>query len=185
MNHLTKTDSESEIEFESGGAELLNSIEAMWLKLKAFHIDQFPTWSESLQSGNFQDRQAGLREIADSGAILVEIAHNKDHHIGFCVTTITNEGVGEIASLFVEQEARQQGLGTSFVDRSLRWLHDHKVETIVVDVMAGNTTALHMYQQAGFQSRVQHLQFVKQASDSNPVRSTGPLSRARQGCDHS
>ncbi len=163
------SESEEEIHFISGGIELLDSIETMWLKLKDFHIDQFPIWRDGLQLGSFQERQTGFKEIAESGAILIEIARQGDRSRGFCVTTITPEGVGEIASLYVEEEFRQQGLGSSFVKQALQWLRDYNVERIVVDVMAGNTSALNLYEQAGFQCRVQQMQFVAPISQDGEI----------------
>jgi GNAT superfamily N-acetyltransferase len=149
------------VNFLSGGEELLPEVEDLWLKLKDFHIENFSTWSESLRGGNFTDRVSGLKESAQNGALLVEIAQVEGLNIAFCISVIDKVGAGELASLFVDQEHRQQGIALRFVQRSLQWLKEHKAVPIYIDVMAGNVAALKLYEKEGFVQRVHRLEWVE------------------------
>lgn len=149
------------VNFVVGGEELLPEVEALWLKLKDFHIDNFPVWSESLRAGNFADRVISLKETASNGALLVEIAQADGLNIAFCISVIDKDGAGEIASLFVDQEYRQQGIALRLVQSSVQWLREHKATPICIDVMAGNDAALKLYEKEGFVKRVHRLEWIE------------------------
>lgn len=143
----------------SGGTELLLRAESLWLKLKQYHLAEFPEWSETLQGGKFSERVHGLRETAREGALLVELAYLAEGPIAFCISVIDCHGGGELASLYVDEACRQQGLGQRLVRSSLQWLNEHQASPIFVDVMAGNVAALGLYEGAGFVKRVHRLQW--------------------------
>lgn len=144
----------------SGGEELLPRLEPLWLELKEFHISEFPIWSESLLNGNFSDRVKGLQETTENGAILVELVLSEEKEVAFCISTINQEGAGELASLYVTPPFRKQGLGRRLVESSLQWLREHQAKPITVDVMAGNSAALRLYRHFGFVERVTHMHLI-------------------------
>ena len=144
----------------SGGEELLPRLEPLWLELKEFHISEFPIWSDSLLNGNFVDRVKGLQQTTENGTILVELVLSEEKEVAFSISTINQEGVGELASLYVSQPFRNQGLGRKLVESSLQWLQEHQAKPIVVDVMAGNIAALKLYRHFGFVERVTHMHFI-------------------------
>ena len=151
-----------QVELISGGVELLPRIESLWNKLKAFHVDAFPVWSESLRDGRFETRAAGLQETASEGALLVELACQDNVDVGFCISVINRSHAGEIASLFIDESCRGQGLGKRLLTSSMQWLQEHGASPIVVDVMAGNDAALALYEEFGFLPRVHRLQWSGQ-----------------------
>lgn len=151
----------SSFQFLSGGEELLPMVENLWWKLKDFHVEQFPIWSESLRDGQFGDRVQGLLEASHEGALLVEIAHVDETPIAFCLSVINKDGVGELASLFVDEPHRNHGIALRLVESSLQWLKEHQASPIVVDVMAGNSAALKLYERLGFAQRVNRLQLAE------------------------
>ena len=45
-------------------------------------------------------------------------------HIGYCISTINLELVGEIESLYLEKEYRNQGIGEELMNRALTYLNE-------------------------------------------------------------
>lgn len=153
--------SESDWEIISGGSELLDTIEPLWQQLKSFHIAQFPVWRESLLGGQFADRKAGLIVAAKDGQLLVEVVQLDTRNIAFCISVIDSRGAGELASLFVDEAYRNQGIGRRLVASAMQWFSDFKADPVVVDVMHGNDAALQLYEEFGFVQRVHRLQRIK------------------------
>ncbi len=77
----------------------------------------------------------------------------KDLYIGYCISTVNKELIGEIDSLFVEKEYRKYGLGDQLMNRALDWLNNNKVKTKIIGVAEGNENVLEFYKRYGFYKR--------------------------------
>ena len=144
----------SDIRITSGGEELLDRVEPLWLELRQHHADLAPTWRAVLLSSTFENRKAGLRQKASGGGtILVLLAIADDVVVAYCISTVTAAGGGEVDSLYVLPAFRRRGVARALMSRSMDWLRDRATGGIAVDVMAGNEDALRLYTKYGFHVR--------------------------------
>ncbi len=70
--------------------------------------------------------------------------------IGYCISTIDREQIGEIDSLFVLPEWRGMALGHTLITRSLNWLREQGVQRTRLSVAAGNEQVFGSYAKHGF-----------------------------------
>lgn len=145
----------------SGGAELLDDIEPLWLMLRQHHADMAPIWRAGLNNGTFADRKAGLIRKSDGGALLVVLAVRHGEPCGYCVCTVNKDGEGEVDSLFVAPDVRRRGIGDALMTRAMPWLAQHVRDgTIIIDILSCNDAALRFYERYGFHSRTVRMRHV-------------------------
>lgn len=153
-----------DITFISGGPELLDDIEPLWLMLRAHHAELSPMWRRGLLVADFGERKAGLaRKAEGGGALLVVLAVRGGEPCGYCVASVNSEGEGEVDSLFVAPEVRRRGIGDAMMTRAMPWLLARTRaggQSIGVDVLACNEAALRFYERYGFHLRTVRMRHV-------------------------
>jgi ribosomal protein S18 acetylase RimI-like enzyme len=140
----------------SGGAELLDRVEPLWSQLRRHHADLAPQWSSSLLTGSFEERRRGLIGKGARG-LLVSLATWSGHDIGYCVSTISSEGTGEVDSLYVIPSHRGSGVGHALMSKAMDWFGGQSVGSIIVEVISGNDAAQRFYARYGFVPRTVRL----------------------------
>lgn len=144
----------SEIYYLSGGSELLDEIQPLWEKLNQHHEEISPNFSDEFRVYGFSKRKARLWQKYENGQLRIDIAQTKGKNIGYLISAITDSGVGEIESIFVEDEFRGQAVGDELMCRALDWLNEQNVHTKVIDVAMGNERVYPFYARFGFFPRV-------------------------------
>ncbi len=140
----------------AGGAELLDRVGPLWLQLRQHHAEVSPRWAAQLLAMSFDERQAGLIAKATAG-MLVLLATVGDRDVGYCVSTVTADGQGEVDSLYVIPTHRKLGIGHAMMSRTLQWFGQQSVRAISVEVIIGNESALPFYARYGFHPRTLRL----------------------------
>jgi diamine N-acetyltransferase len=138
----------------SGGAELLHRVEPLWSQLRRHHADLAPRWSASLLATSFEERRA---ELVGKGGLLVSMATRQAQDIGYCVSTITSDAMGEVDSLYVIPPHRGIGVGHALMSTAMDWFARQSVRSIVVNVISGNDAAQKFYARYGFLPRTVRL----------------------------
>lgn len=138
-----------DIEFITGGLELLKYIEPLWYELKYHHKKSSNKFSRHFELLNFQDRK---EKFSKSDKIKIDLIKSNDdsQYIGYCVTSINKENIGEIDSLYISKKYRKYRLGDKLMKRSLSWLDNNKVITKTIVVAEGNEEVLSFYKKYGF-----------------------------------
>lgn len=117
-------------EFIDGDVGLINFVQPLWKKLNKHHKVSSNYFQNSFLSLKFEDR---INKFINDDNLKIKvdlIKHIKSNlYIGYCISTINKELVGEIDSLFIEREYRKYGLGGSLMKRALDWLNDNQVKT--------------------------------------------------------
>lgn len=141
-------------EFINGSRELLDLVQPLWEKLNKHH---------EINSNNFSDRFRNLKfEVRknkfindENLEVKIDLIKEKDkaEYIGYCISTINKDLIGEIDSLFVEKEYRKYGLGDKLMNRALEWLDSNQVKTKIIGVAEGNENVLEFYKRYGFYKR--------------------------------
>lgn len=137
------------IEFITGGVELLKYVKPLWDELKCYHKEVSHKFSKHLELLRFEDRK---EKFIKSNKIKIDLIkdENNNQYIGYCVTSINKENTGEIESLYISEEYRKYGLGDKLMKRSLNWLDNNKVVTKTIVVAEGNEEVLGFYEKYGF-----------------------------------
>ena len=142
----------NEIEYAPGGIELLDDIAPLWGKLNQLHGTVSPHFREVFQKRTFLDRKEGLAAKSVGGGLRVDVArsNNGQDRVGYCVSTIDSEGIGEIDSIYVQEEYRCRGIASHFMIAALAWMDSLRVAKKRVVVGFGNDQALGFYERFGF-----------------------------------
>jgi GNAT superfamily N-acetyltransferase len=100
----------------------------------------------------FSGRKKGLLEKNEFGKLKVDLVKLKGsaRYFGYCISSIAQEHVGEIESIFVEDEFRNQGLGHQLMQTALAWMEKEQVKSKIVGVVYGNEKAFPFYARHGF-----------------------------------
>ncbi len=133
----------------------LDLIQPLWEKLNEHHRRQKSDFKDHYANFTFQERKKVLLNKARDGDMLICLAEDEDSGIlvGYAVTTISSENVGEIDSIYVEGEYRLQGIGNELMKRSLEWMDRKAVKTRKVVIATSNQKAISFYERFGFRAR--------------------------------
>jgi Acetyltransferases len=142
------------VEYIEGSQEVLYLIQPLWEKLRDHHQNKSKYFADTYANKRFQDR---VNELTDDSKVgmKVDLVKDKDtgQYIGYCISTINKEIIGEIDSLYVEKEYRKQGIGSQLMERALEWLDKNKVKSKIVAVGDGNENVIDFYNHYGFHIR--------------------------------
>ncbi len=120
-------------------------------------------FSNSINALTFQVRKNKLIKDKNLKVKIDLIKERKNGlYIGYCISTINEELLGEIDSLFVEAEYRKYGLGDKLMNGALEWLDSNQVKTKIIGVAEGNENVLEFYKKYGFYKRSVILQQVNE-----------------------
>ena len=120
----------------------INLIKDLWEKNRIFHQNKTSNFSYQYSNLNFDER---MNNIFNS--------INKNNIIGYCLSIIQGS-LGELCTLFVDEQHRNNGLGHLLVDKHLNWLKDNKCENISVNVLVENESTIRFYESLGFKQNI-------------------------------
>jgi ribosomal protein S18 acetylase RimI-like enzyme len=147
------------ITYSQTGAEGLDKVEELWAKLRQHHKERAPeVFKEHFGKMTWETRKTGLLKKAQKGAILVDIAKDKNKLVGYCISTISSKKDAELESIYIEKDYRKHHIGDRFMKTALAWMDAHGAARKIIGVAAGNEEALGFYQKYGFYTRIHVLQ---------------------------
>lgn len=142
---------EQELLLSSGGSELLDETAALWEQLNRHHAALSPHFAAQYERKTVADRKLSLLRKAERGSLHVELViDGSGNTVGYCISSIDHEQIGEIDSLFVLPEWRGRNLGHILISRSLHWLREQGVQRTRLSVAAGNEQVFGFYAKYGF-----------------------------------
>lgn len=108
-------------EFLNGNRELLDLVQPLWEKLNKYHENNSSYFSNKFKIFKFETRKDKFINV-EGLELKIDIIRDKDKsaYIGYCISTINKDLIGEIESLFIEKEYRKYGLGDKLMKRSLK-----------------------------------------------------------------
>jgi diamine N-acetyltransferase len=99
-----------------------------------------------------------LLEKYQNGAILVDVAKEKNKLVGYCISTVSAKNEAELESIYIEKEYRKLHIGVKFMKTALAWMDTHGATRKIIGGAAGNEEALGFYEKYGFYPRIHILQ---------------------------
>ena len=137
--------------------EELDILRPLWEKLNLMHLRESRHFRYFYESFTFDERFRSFREKKD-GDILIEGVFRDDGKVlGYCISTVDGSR-GELDSLYLDEECRGQGLGSTLVENSIHWLRERKCSRIVVAVADGHESVFPFYEKHGLFPRLTWLQ---------------------------
>lgn len=152
------------IEYTEANRNDLDLIAPLWQKLNEYHKALAPrVFSEHFDQMTFEIRKNQLLDKSKNGDILVDLTRDgkSDVLIGYCVSTVTGAGTGEIDSIYVEEGYRRHGIGKKLMTRALKWLDAQAVTKKIIGVASGNEEVFAFYSRYGFYPRTIVLEYVE------------------------
>lgn len=144
----------SNIEYISGGRELLDLVKPLWEQSRKYHEGKSNYFASHFVGLTFDKRKEKFfKETTE--LVHIDITKNSLNgaFIGYCICSVSTSRVGEIDSLFLETESRKLGIGEELMNRAIAWLDDNQVTSKVVVVGEGNENVLEFYERFGFRTR--------------------------------
>lgn len=142
----------------------LNNIESLWKKLNALHYQDSRYFKHHYESFTFQERSTKFKDY-DDDSIRIECLVDIDGKAqGYCISTIKDK-VGEIDSLFIDEQARGCGKGKDLVENAISWMKSNDCIKIIVTVADGHESVFGFYQGIGFQPKLTTLELIDSSRD--------------------
>jgi GNAT superfamily N-acetyltransferase len=144
------------IEYSATDISEIRLIQPLWEQLNRHHHAGARAFREIYNRWTFGDRVAYFTKVAAAGPFRVDLARDPltDRFVGYCISSVSPEGFGEIESVFVEPAYRSHGIGTTLMNNTLAWLNKHNPGRIRVAVADGNEDAFPFYRKFGFFPRM-------------------------------
>jgi ribosomal protein S18 acetylase RimI-like enzyme len=142
------------IAYITGADELLDDIQSLWEGLNQHHESVSPHFKGDFQTYTFAQRKAKLLKKNQNGKLRIEIAQVDEQSVGYIIAAIHEGGVGEIESIFIQDDYRCQGIGNELMRRVLAWMDNARVHQKIIDVAVGNENAFDFYARFGFFPRI-------------------------------
>ncbi len=144
-----------DIEYISGGRELLDRLCHLWEKLTQYHQSVSTYFSSDFSNLTFTERKKSLSRKAGKEDLRIDIASVKETgvDVGYCISTVDSKNQGEIDSLFVESDFRKYGIGRDLMVLALGWLEGFELDDRIIVVAHGNELVYDFYSEFGFYPR--------------------------------
>lgn len=133
----------------------LQMVKPLWEHLRQHHIEISTYFPERPLSLTFDSRIKEVIEKSKTGRVRTDMVRivGTDKYIGYCISSISDKGEGEIESIFIESGYRGQKVGDRLIRSALAWFEENKAANISINVMYGNDKALPFYAKYGFYPR--------------------------------
>ena len=134
----------------------IGAIKALWEDLNAHHHSMSTNFKPFYESFTFEKR---IETLKNRDELIIFVAYERDESIGYCIASI-DDLVGEIDSIYVQEQYRQKGIGSALITHALKWLDNQGCETIQVGIAEGNEPAIAFYKKFNFVERITLMQRI-------------------------
>lgn len=155
-----------ELRLLHGSASDLSSLKPLWVAVHHQHVESMPQLAPYVDDPTTWAHRAKLYlELLNKAGTILLLAEIDGKRVGYGLahilepeetwvadTWVTGSKIGEIESISVLPDYRNQGIGTRLLDRLEQELADAGVSDLILGVLPGNAAAIRMYERRGFQS---------------------------------
>jgi diamine N-acetyltransferase len=133
--------------------EKINCIKNLWYKLNKMHYEDSIYFEDHFESFTFEDRIEKFKNTNREN-LKITIIKEDNRFLGYCISDIEKD-IGEIESIFIEEELRGRGLGKKIMLDHMNWLKESGCKRIRVSVSYGHEKAVQkIYQSMGLYERL-------------------------------
>jgi len=145
------------ITYISGNQGLLDEIQPLWEGLNRHHETVSPHFKDNFAAFTFAERKRRLLVKYLHEDLRIDLAICDDRPVGYIISGASEDGTGEIESVYIEEDYRGMNVGDELMRQALGWLDKREVHSKVIDVAVGNESAYKFYARYGFFPRVTRL----------------------------
>jgi GNAT superfamily N-acetyltransferase len=144
------------VSYRSTGISEIDLIRPLWEQLNEHHHAKATRFRSHYERMTFEDRKIYFQKLHETGQFRLDFAADTKTgmHVGYCISSVSAENIGEVESLFVEAAYRSEGIGTVLVSRVLAWMDSLGTVGKRVSVGDGNEAAWGFYRKFGFYPRM-------------------------------
>lgn len=126
-------------------------IKPLWEKLNSIHFYKSVYFKNKHKKFTFDRRIESINKTAQNGIIKIDMLLDNDtgNYIGYCLSSI-EDNLGEIESIFIENQYRKLKLGDKLMTSALNWFESNSITNIQINVINANDEALPFYEHYGF-----------------------------------
>lgn len=132
----------------------IDLIEPLWRELNLHHRERSKNFKDHFSSFTFAERS---KKLFAKDKLAIFAARENSELVGYCIAS-SNNGAGEIDSLYVKPQFRGASLGMFLTEFAMSWLSGIDCSQISVCVAEGNEGAFSFYEKFGFKKRFHVLQ---------------------------
>lgn len=153
-----------QIKYRHGDQAILDEIKDLWEALNLYHCERSANFKHHYRGMTFEKRKAALLRKAEGGEMRVDIALDEGtgKSVGYVVSTVNCDNVGEIQSVYVDAACRRLGIGTVLMRHTLEWMDEKAASEKVVEISVGNEAVWAFYGRFGFKPRLTLLKQIKE-----------------------
>lgn len=141
------------IEYRELPIEEIDKIKPLWEKIKIHHYERATVFKADFEKVTFSERKRKISMGKKEVRIIVAQDGNTSQIVGYCLSSISQDDVGEVDSLYIEEKFRRLGIGKELMRRTLEWFNENGIQEIIIALALGNEEALPFYEQFGFAPR--------------------------------
>ena len=132
-----------------------DEIQVLWEALKEHGMRLSLNFKQYYFDMTFQKRKDFLLKKARMAQMNIVLAVDEDsgQKVGYIVSSLDAEKLGEVESVFVNQKYRRYGVGDALMKKALAWMDTKGAVVKKVEVGAGNEQAFGFYRRYGFLPR--------------------------------
>lgn len=145
---------------ELGEIYLLSNL---WQKLIYHLLDNSERHKDYFEKRKFNERIKPFIEKVHNGEYLIEVAYDVDTNedIGYCFSSINEQKVGEIDSIYIDKRYRGLSIGDYFMRSALHFFETYNADKMVLSVSEGNERVMSFYKKYGFEVGAYTLEKMK------------------------
>lgn len=129
--------------------EKVDYVRNLWEKNRLFHKENSIDFSTEYDNISFDERMKGL--LNQSKIRKITIVENEEKQIiAYCMSIISEIKIGEIATLYVEENYRRAGIGKKLLQLHMKWFEENHITNVGVEVLHNNLSAISLYEKVGF-----------------------------------
>lgn len=156
----TQKDAKPKIKYTYGDQSLLDTVKPLWLELNLYHCRRSEYFKSHYEAMTFEKRKFDLLKKAVGGEMRIDLAFDEatGKAVGYVVSSVSVEKIGEIESVYVNDSYRRMCVGESLMRSALIWMDKKGAVEKIVEVSVGNEVAWGFYGRFGFKPRKTVLQ---------------------------
>ncbi|UCD08473.1 MAG: GNAT family N-acetyltransferase [Dehalococcoidales bacterium] len=156
------------IEYSVTNEEGIDIVAPLWKKLNEHHGEISRHFGYDYPDRKWVNRKNELLHDADGGKIRIDLARDADNKevVGYCISSVKRDGLGEIDSIFVESDYRRNRIGDNLITSALNRLKEEAAKEIIVQVLVGNEEVHPFYTKYGFFPRTTILMRINENDTS-------------------
>jgi ribosomal protein S18 acetylase RimI-like enzyme len=123
-------------------------------KIRQYHVERSKYFKERITEKSIEELNKQMLAKSTHG-IYLDLVKDADSGVlvGYCLSNINEEWLGEILSIYLEPEYRRQRIGYRLMERALAWIDRQGAKHKTLGIGMGNEEVVNFYRHFNFEIR--------------------------------